>query len=60
MPIGDSGQGYGLVDDVFDAVRAFRKQYTDAQLHPDRDELPPARRKKPPKKGKSETIASSS
>jgi galactofuranosylgalactofuranosylrhamnosyl-N-acetylglucosaminyl-diphospho-decaprenol beta-1,5/1,6-galactofuranosyltransferase len=35
-------------------VNAFRKQYTDAQLHPDRDELPPVRRKKPPRKGKSD------
>ena len=35
-------------------VNAFRKQFTDAQLHADRDELPPVRRKKPPKKGKSD------
>lgn len=33
-------------------VNAFRKQFTDAQLHPDRDELPPVRRSKPPKKGR--------
>jgi galactofuranosylgalactofuranosylrhamnosyl-N-acetylglucosaminyl-diphospho-decaprenol beta-1,5/1,6-galactofuranosyltransferase len=33
-------------------VNAFRKQFTDAQLHADRDELPPVRRKKPPRKGK--------
>ena len=35
-------------------INAFRKQYVDAQLHADRDELPPVRRKKPPKKGKSD------
>ncbi len=35
-------------------VNAFRKQFTDAQLHVDRDELPPVRRRKPPKKGKSD------
>ncbi len=33
-------------------VNAFRKQFTDANLHTDRDELPPVRRHKPPKKGK--------
>ena len=36
------------------AINTFRKQFTDAQLHPDRDELPPVHRKKPPKKGKSD------
>ncbi|HEX5918393.1 MAG TPA: glycosyltransferase [Nocardioides sp.] len=35
-------------------VNAFRKQFVDAQLHADRDDLPPVRRKKPPKKGKSD------
>ena len=35
-------------------INAFRKQFSDAQLHADRDELPPVRRKKPPKKGKSD------
>ncbi|MFS3128173.1 glycosyltransferase [Nocardioides sp. Bht2] len=35
-------------------VNAFRKQFVDAQLHADRDELPPVRRRKPPKKGKSD------
>ena len=35
-------------------INAFRKQYSDAQLHLDRDDLPPVRRKKPPKKGKSD------
>lgn len=35
-------------------VNAFRKQYTDAQLVSDRDDLPPVRRQKPPKKGKSD------
>ena len=33
-------------------VNAYRLQFTDAQLVPDRDALPPVRRKKPPKKGK--------
>lgn len=33
-------------------VNAFRKKFTDAQLVTDRDDLPPVRRKKPPKKGK--------
>ncbi|MDR7251479.1 galactofuranosylgalactofuranosylrhamnosyl-N-acetylglucosaminyl-diphospho-decaprenol beta-1,5/1,6-galactofuranosyltransferase [Nocardioides sp. BE266] len=35
-------------------INAFRKQYSDAQLHADRDDLPPVRRKKPPKKGKAD------
>jgi galactofuranosylgalactofuranosylrhamnosyl-N-acetylglucosaminyl-diphospho-decaprenol beta-1,5/1,6-galactofuranosyltransferase len=35
-------------------INAFRKEFTDAQLHPDRDELPPVRRRKPPKRGKSD------
>ena len=35
-------------------INAFRLQFSDAQLHPDRDELPPVRRKKPPKKGKAD------
>jgi len=33
-------------------VNALAKQSSDMQLHPDRDELPPVRRKKPPKKGR--------
>lgn len=33
-------------------INAFRKTFTDAQLHADRDDLPPVRRKKPPRKGK--------
>jgi galactofuranosylgalactofuranosylrhamnosyl-N-acetylglucosaminyl-diphospho-decaprenol beta-1,5/1,6-galactofuranosyltransferase len=33
-------------------VNAHRKQFTDAQLHPDRDEFAPVRRTKPPRKGK--------
>ena len=33
-------------------VNAFRKQFTDAQLHADPDAFPPVRRKKPPRKGK--------
>ena len=46
---------YGLHEQLptkLGEVNAFRKQFTDAQLHVDRDELPPVRRKKPPKKGK--------
>ena len=35
-------------------INAFRTQYSDAQLHADRDDLPPVRRKKPPKKGKAD------
>ncbi|CAM3373300.1 glycosyltransferase [Nocardioides dubius] len=41
-------------------INAFRKQFVDAQLHVDRDELPPVRRLKPPKKGKSDTEIPSS
>ena len=33
-------------------INAFRSQFSDAQLHTDRDAFPPARRKKPPKRGK--------
>ena len=33
-------------------VNAFRKQFPDAQLHVDRDELPPVRREKPVRKGR--------
>lgn len=33
-------------------VNAFRKQFTDAQLHADHDEFPPVRREKPPRKGR--------
>lgn len=35
-------------------INAFRKQFSDAQLHADRDDFKPVRRKKPPKKGKSD------
>ena len=35
-------------------INTSRKQFVDAQLHVDRDELPPVRRKKPPKKGKAD------
>jgi len=35
-------------------INAFRAQFSDAQLHADRDDLPPVRREKPPKKGKSD------
>jgi galactofuranosylgalactofuranosylrhamnosyl-N-acetylglucosaminyl-diphospho-decaprenol beta-1,5/1,6-galactofuranosyltransferase len=33
-------------------VNAMAQQSSDMQLHPDREELPPVRRKKPPKKGR--------
>ena len=33
-------------------INAFRSQFSDAQLHTDRDDFPPVRRKKPPKRGK--------
>jgi len=33
-------------------VNAFRKQFSDAQLHADHDDFPPVRREKPPRKGK--------
>lgn len=36
-------------------VNAFRKQFTDAQLHTDLDVFPPVRREKPPRKGKDGT-----
>ncbi|HWI42781.1 MAG TPA: glycosyltransferase [Nocardioides sp.] len=36
-------------------VNAFRKQFTDAQLHADPDDFPPIRREKPPRKGKDMT-----
>ncbi len=35
-------------------INAFRTQFSDAQLLADRDSLPPVRRKKSPKKGKSD------
>ncbi len=33
-------------------VNAFRKQFSDAQLHADLDAFPPVRREKPPRRGK--------
>lgn len=33
-------------------VNAFRREFTDAQLHRDPDALPPVRREKPPRKGR--------
>ncbi|MGL5809826.1 MAG: glycosyltransferase [Nocardioides sp.] len=36
-------------------VNAFRKQFTDAQLHADLDDFPPVRRAKPPRKGRDAT-----
>lgn len=33
-------------------VNAYRKQFTDAQLHVDPDDFPPVRRTKPPRKGR--------
>lgn len=43
---------HGMLATKLGEVNAFRKQFTDAQLHSDRDELPPVRRTKPPKKGR--------
>lgn len=45
---------HGELGSKLGEINAFRKQFTDAQLITDRDELPPVRRKKPPKKGKSD------
>jgi galactofuranosylgalactofuranosylrhamnosyl-N-acetylglucosaminyl-diphospho-decaprenol beta-1,5/1,6-galactofuranosyltransferase len=36
-------------------VNAFRKQFSDAQLHADPGDFPPVRREKPPRKGKSDS-----
>jgi galactofuranosylgalactofuranosylrhamnosyl-N-acetylglucosaminyl-diphospho-decaprenol beta-1,5/1,6-galactofuranosyltransferase len=36
-------------------VNAFRKQFTDAQLHADPDDFPPVRREKLPRKGRSDS-----
>ena len=33
-------------------VNALRKQFSDAQLEPDREAFPRVRRKKPPRKGR--------
>ena len=43
---------HGMLATKLNDVNAFRKQFTDAQLHADRDDLPPVRRSKPPRKGK--------
>jgi galactofuranosylgalactofuranosylrhamnosyl-N-acetylglucosaminyl-diphospho-decaprenol beta-1,5/1,6-galactofuranosyltransferase len=36
-------------------VNAFRKQFSDAQLHADPDDFPPVRREKPPRKGRADS-----
>lgn len=43
---------HGMLATKLTEVNAFRKRFTDAQLHSDRDELPPVRRDKPPRKGR--------
>ena len=41
-----------LLPDRLAEVNAHRKQFTDAQLQPDREAFPEVRRKKPPRKGR--------
>lgn len=43
---------HGMLATRLADVNAFRKQFTDAQLHTDPDDFPPVRREKPPRKGK--------
>ncbi|GAA3552812.1 glycosyltransferase [Nocardioides daeguensis] len=43
---------HGMLGTRLGEVNAFRKQFTDAQLHADPDDFPPVRREKPPRKGK--------
>ncbi len=45
---------HGELGSKLGEINAFRKQFSDAQLVTDRDDLPPVRRKKPPKKGKTD------
>ena len=49
------GQLHADLPTKLSEINAFRKQYSDAQLHVDRDDFPPVRRKKPPRKGKDGT-----
>lgn len=43
---------HGMLATRLGEVNAFRKEFTDAQLHADPDDFPPVRRQKPPRKGK--------
>jgi galactofuranosylgalactofuranosylrhamnosyl-N-acetylglucosaminyl-diphospho-decaprenol beta-1,5/1,6-galactofuranosyltransferase len=43
---------HGMLPNRLAEVNAYRKQFTDAQLEPERDAFPPVRRKKPPRKGR--------
>ncbi|SFB75632.1 galactofuranosylgalactofuranosylrhamnosyl-N-acetylglucosaminyl-diphospho-decaprenol beta-1,5/1,6-galactofuranosyltransferase [Nocardioides terrae] len=43
---------HGMLAGKLTEINTFRKQFTDAQLHTDRDDLPPVKRTKPPRKGK--------
>ncbi|GAA4075318.1 glycosyltransferase [Nocardioides kongjuensis] len=43
---------HGMLGTRLGEVNAFRKQFSDAQLHADPDDFPPVRREKPPRKGK--------
>ncbi|MGI8645199.1 MAG: glycosyltransferase [Nocardioides sp.] len=46
------GQLHADLPTKLSEINAFRKQFSDAQLHADRDDFPPVRRKKPPRRGK--------
>jgi galactofuranosylgalactofuranosylrhamnosyl-N-acetylglucosaminyl-diphospho-decaprenol beta-1,5/1,6-galactofuranosyltransferase len=43
---------HGMLATKLSDVNAFRKRFTDAQLHTDRDDFPQVRRTKPPRKGR--------
>jgi galactofuranosylgalactofuranosylrhamnosyl-N-acetylglucosaminyl-diphospho-decaprenol beta-1,5/1,6-galactofuranosyltransferase len=43
---------HGMLPTRLAEVNAFRKQFSDAQLHADHDDFAPVRREKPPRKGK--------
>jgi galactofuranosylgalactofuranosylrhamnosyl-N-acetylglucosaminyl-diphospho-decaprenol beta-1,5/1,6-galactofuranosyltransferase len=49
------GALHGMLATRLAEVNAFRKQFTDAQLHVDPDDFPPVRREKLPRKGKDVT-----
>ncbi len=49
------GQLHADLPTKLSEINGFRKQFTDAQLHADRDDFPPVRRKKPPRKGRDGT-----
>jgi len=46
------GQLHADLPTKLSEINAHRLQFSDAQLHADRDDFPPVRRKKPPRKGK--------